>query len=109
MMDAVAACLELQPSAIEMMDYVLLELTAGNLALREATKPIDRRTKALFMVEFSSDEPAEVADKVSRLQRRLEGVNGLITAVPAIDPAVRDPLWNLRRSAMPRSPARWRT
>ncbi|MFO0842544.1 MAG: FAD-linked oxidase C-terminal domain-containing protein [Gemmataceae bacterium] len=100
-MDALAACLELQPSAVEVMDHILLDLTAGNLALRDATKPIDRRAKAIFMVEFSSDDEREVQDKVEKMHRRLRGVNGLVTAVPAIDPAVRDPLWNLRRASMP--------
>src|SRR6185437_16737105 len=45
--------------------------------------------------------PAEVADRVERLRRRLEEAPGLLTAVPALDPALRDPLWNLRRAAMP--------
>ncbi len=100
-MQALAACLELAPSAIEVMDQLLLELTAGNLALREATKPIDPRAKAIFMVEFSSDELAEVEDRVAKLTRRLQGAPGLVTAVPAIDPSIRDPLWNLRRASMP--------
>lgn len=100
-MDALEACLELKPSAVEVMDHILLDLTAGNLALRDATKPIDRRAKAIFMVEFSSEDAREVDDKVALLRRRLQGVNGLVTAVPAIDPAVRDPLWNLRRASMP--------
>lgn len=100
-MDALAACLELGPSAVEVMDHILLDLTAGNLALRDATKPIDRRAKAIFMVEFSSDDAAEVEDKVAKLQRRLQSVAGVVAAVPAIDPAIRDPLWNLRRASMP--------
>lgn len=100
-MAALAACLELRPSAVEVMDHILLDLTAGNLALRDATRPIDRRAKAIFMVEFSSDDAAEVADKVEKLQKRLQGVDGLVTSVPAIDPAIRDPLWNLRRASMP--------
>lgn len=100
-MTSVAACLEAQPSAVELMDHLLLQLTAGNLALREATRPVDPRARALFMVEFSSDSEAEVADRVEKLRRRLAGAPGLITAVPAIDPAIRDPLWNLRLAAMP--------
>jgi FAD/FMN-containing dehydrogenase/Fe-S oxidoreductase len=100
-MSALAACLELRPSAVELMDHYLLELTAGNLSLREAMKPIQGRPKVIFMVEFSSDEPDEVADRVEKLRRRLHGVDGLIAAVPALDPAIRDPLWNLRRAAMP--------
>lgn len=100
-LDALAACLELGPSAVEVMDHILLELTQGNLALRDATRPLDRRARAIFMVEFSSDDEREVIDKVQRLERRLQGVNGLVTAVPALDPSIRDPLWNLRRAAMP--------
>ncbi|HZV05499.1 MAG TPA: FAD-linked oxidase C-terminal domain-containing protein [Gemmataceae bacterium] len=100
-MDALAACLELQPSAVELMDHLLLELTAQNLSLRDTMKAIRGRPKAVLMVEFSSDDPAEVADRVERLQRRLGGANGLTAVVPAIDPSLREPLWNLRRAAMP--------
>jgi len=99
--DALAACLELQPSAVELIDQYLLELTTGNLALRDVTRPIDRRAKALFMVEFSGEELAEVTDRIDRLTRRLQGVDGVVATLPAIDPAIRDPLWNLRRASMP--------
>jgi FAD/FMN-containing dehydrogenase/Fe-S oxidoreductase len=100
-MDAVAACLEMQPSAVELMDHLLLQLTAQNLALRDTMKVIQGQPQAVLMVEFSSDDPAEVADRVERLRRRLQGVNGITAIVPAIDPSLRDPLWNLRRAAMP--------
>ncbi|HTU91218.1 MAG TPA: FAD-binding oxidoreductase, partial [Gemmataceae bacterium] len=100
-MDAVAACLEMQPSAVELMDHLLLQLTAQNLALRDTMKAIQGQPQAVLMVEFSSDDPAEVADRVERLRRRLQGVNGLTAAVPALDPSLRDPLWSLRRAAMP--------
>ena len=42
-----------------------------------------------------------MADRVERLGRRLAGGDGLIAAVPALTPDVRDPLWNLRSGAMP--------
>jgi FAD/FMN-containing dehydrogenase/Fe-S oxidoreductase len=100
-MDAVAACLEARPSAVELMDQMLLDLARGNLALREAMAPLQGRPAALLMVEFAGDDEAEIADRVARLERRLAGVDGLIAAVPALEPAVRDPLWNLRSGAMP--------
>ncbi len=100
-MDAVEACLELQPSAVEVLDQLLLDLTAGNLVHRDTLKLIPTHPKALLMVEFSSDDPLEVSDKIERLQKRLQGVNGVIGLTPALDPAIRDPLWNLRRAAMP--------
>jgi FAD/FMN-containing dehydrogenase/Fe-S oxidoreductase len=100
-MDAVAACLELSPSAVELLDHHLLTLCAGNLSLRDTMKSIQGSPEAVLMVEFSSDESAEVADRVERLRGRLAGVAGVTAAVPAIDPALRDPLWDLRRAAMP--------
>ncbi|HEY2147183.1 MAG TPA: FAD-binding oxidoreductase, partial [Pirellulales bacterium] len=100
-MDAVAACLEFKPSAVEFMDHYLLELTAGNLALRETMKAIHGHPQAILMVEFHGDDEKEVADRVDKLHRRLEGVNGLTASVPALDPSVRDPLWDLRKAGMP--------
>jgi FAD/FMN-containing dehydrogenase/Fe-S oxidoreductase len=100
-MDAVAACLEYKPSAVELMDHYLLELTAGNLALRETMKAIRGRPQAVLMVEFQGDDEKEVADRVEKLGQRLAGVNGLTSSVPALDPSLRDPLWDLRKASMP--------
>jgi FAD/FMN-containing dehydrogenase/Fe-S oxidoreductase len=99
-MDALAACLEFGPSAVELMDRMLLELARSNLSLKDTMAAIEGRPQALLMVEFSG-EKAEVADRVGKLQKRLREVAGLTAAVAALDPSVRDPLWNLRRAAMP--------
>jgi FAD/FMN-containing dehydrogenase/Fe-S oxidoreductase len=99
--DAVAACLEFGPSAVELLDGMLLDLARGNLSLKDTMAAVQGRPAALLMVEFSSNDPAEVADRVARLRQRLGEVPGLTVAVPALDPALRDPLWNLRRAAMP--------
>jgi FAD/FMN-containing dehydrogenase/Fe-S oxidoreductase len=100
-MNALGACLELGPSAVELMDHLLLELTARNLSLRDTMKAIQGHPQAIFMVEFSGDDPAEVADRVEKLRRRLQGAGGLTAAVPALDAAQREPLWDLRRAGMP--------
>src|SRR5262249_22719915 len=42
-----------------------------------------------------------VADRVGRLQRRLREVPGVTALVPALDPALRNPLWSLRSAAVP--------
>jgi hypothetical protein len=100
-LDSLATCLDAKPSAVELMDSMLIELTANNLALRDTTALIEGRPAALFMVEFSGDEPTEVAGRVHDLQRRLAGAPGVTAAVPALDPVPRDRLWNLRSAAMP--------
>lgn len=100
-MDCLALCLEYRPSAVELLDQMLLELAAANLSLRGAMAPITGRPQAMFLVEFSGDEQAEVADRIDRLQEKLHGAPGLIAIVAVQDPAVRAPLWNLRGAAVP--------
>src|SRR5947209_5882651 len=100
-LDSLADCLDAKPSAVELMDSMLIELTAGNLALRDTTALIEGRPAALFMVEFSGDDAGEVAGRVDKLKRRLVGRPGVTAAVPALDPVPRDRLWSLRSAAMP--------
>jgi FAD/FMN-containing dehydrogenase/Fe-S oxidoreductase len=100
-MDALAACLELSPSAVELLDGMLLDLARGNLSLKDTMAAIPGRPDAVLMVEFSGDDRAEIADRVARLERRLRGADGVTAVVAALEPALREPLWNLRRDAMP--------
>ncbi len=100
-LDALAACMELGPSAVELMDRMLIELAAGQRGLRDTMAAVRGRPEALFMVEFSGDDAADVSYRVHELERRLRGVPGLTAVVPALDPAARDPLWNLRSAALP--------
>ena len=53
------------------------------------------------MIEFSGDDLAEVRDRIGRLDRRLQGMPGLVAMLPAIEAAERDPLWGLRNAAVP--------
>src|SRR5262249_32707175 len=100
-MDAVGACLELEPSAIELMDQMLLDLARENLSLKETMSLIEGRPAAVFMVEFSGDDTRQVRRKIERLERRLHVVAGITALVRAIEPGVRQPLWNLRSAGMP--------
>jgi FAD/FMN-containing dehydrogenase/Fe-S oxidoreductase len=100
-LDTLDACLELAPSAVELLDRMLIELASQQRSLKHNMAAIQGLPEALFMVEFASDDAADVSYRVHELERRLRGVPGLIAAVLAIDPAVRDPLWSLRESALP--------
>jgi FAD/FMN-containing dehydrogenase/Fe-S oxidoreductase len=100
-MDTVAACLEFEPSAIELLDRMLLELARGNLALRDTMAMIVGRPAAVFMVEFVGDDAAQVADRIERLGKRLALQPGVTAVVPAVEPAQRESLWNLRTAALP--------
>jgi FAD/FMN-containing dehydrogenase/Fe-S oxidoreductase len=100
-LDALAACLEFHPSAVELLDQMLIERAQENLSLRRHVALVRGKPAALLMVEFSSDEPDEIADRIGKLGRRLGEAAGVTALVPAIDPAQREPIWDLRRAAMP--------
>src|SRR4051812_2913660 len=100
-LDAVAACLEFGPSAVELIDSLLLTLARKQRSLRNTMAAIEGEPEALLMVEFQGDDEAEVRSRVFRLKDRLREVPGLVAAVPAIDPALRDPLWTMRSAAAP--------
>jgi FAD/FMN-containing dehydrogenase/Fe-S oxidoreductase len=100
-MDAVAVFLEFNPSAVELLDQMLLDLARDNLALKDTMAAVQGRPAALLMVEFSSENPSEVADRIARLQRRLDQGNGVTAQVVALDSALRTSLWNMRRAAVP--------
>ena len=100
-LDALQACLELGPSAVELMDRMLIDLARTQRSLKDTMAAVRGRPEALLMVEFSSDDPADVSYRVHELERRLAGAAGLAASVPALDAATRDPLWALRSSAVP--------
>lgn len=100
-LDALQLCLELGPSAVELMDRMLIDLARDQRSLKETMAAVRGRPEALLMVEFSSDDPSDVSYRVHELGRRIAGAAGLVASVPAIDAATRDPLWALRSSAVP--------
>ncbi len=100
-LDALAVCLELGPSAVELMDKMLIDLARTQRSLKDTMAAVRGRPEALLMVEFSSDDAADVSFRVHELQRRLGSAVGLIASVPAIEANLRDPLWSLRSSAVP--------
>jgi FAD/FMN-containing dehydrogenase/Fe-S oxidoreductase len=100
-MDSLATCLEFGPSAVELLDGLLIDLARENLSLRDTMKIIQGRPAALFMIEFSGDDPVEISDKVERLSQKLRGGPGVEGLVPALDKNIREPLWNMRRASMP--------
>lgn len=100
-LDAVAVCLEMGPSAVELIDSLLLTLSRSQRNLQPAMEAIRGNPEAVLMVEFTADDPAEIDDKIARLRQALGSAIGITAVVTATDPALRDPLWNLRSAAVP--------
>src|SRR5438132_6920158 len=100
-MDALAPCLDMQPSAVELMDHRLIALARNNLSLNGTMTGLTGTPQALFMVEFSGDDFGYVTDRIKKLHAKLQGMPGLIACLSAIEARERQPLWNLRNAAVP--------
>jgi FAD/FMN-containing dehydrogenase/Fe-S oxidoreductase len=100
-LDALAMCLEFKPSAVELMDRMLIDLARQQRSLKDSMAAVRGHPEALLMVEFSSDDPSDVSFRTHELQRRLGPAVGLVASVPALGSGLRDPLWALRSSAVP--------
>lgn len=98
---AVAACLEADPSAIELYDWRTLSL------VREAGPPefrgwIAEAAEAVLVVEFEGDDPSAVGRRVRALAGRLDRLGDL--AAPPVEVHRRadgERLVNLRRAVAP--------
>src|SRR5204862_2246442 len=88
-------------SAVELMERMLIDLARNQRSLKDTMAAVRGRPEALLMVEFSSDDAADVSYRVHELQRRLGSAAGLTASVPALVAATRDPLWALRSAAVP--------
>ena len=99
-LEAVGPCLELGPSAVELLDSMLIELASRQAGLKGVMAAVVGKPAALLMVEFQG-EPAEVAAQVERLEAKLRGHAGLTAGVRAVESGQREALWGMRRAAVP--------
>ncbi|MBX7104384.1 MAG: FAD-binding protein [Gemmataceae bacterium] len=100
-LDCVHECLTLSPSAVELLDDLLISLAAANLALKSVTALIEGRPSALLMVEFSGESQKEVDDRVEKCRAMLANRPGLTACVVPSTLTERDKLWAFRSSAVP--------
>ncbi len=100
-LDAVELCLQFQPSAVELLDTLLIQLASKQRALKETMSQIKGNPAALLMVELSSNDEKELNDRLDKLSVRLGTQQGVIAQVRATDEPQREPLWQFRSSAVP--------
>lgn len=100
-LDALATCLEFSPSAVELLDQLVIELAQQNLELRREKRLIVGRPSALLLVELQGEDRREVEDRLRRLVNRLANLPGVLTVLEAKEAAEREPLWNLRTAGLP--------
>ena len=100
-LESVTKILECQPSAVEMLDRNIVELSRTNLKYKKSLEFVDGTPEALLIVEFSADDQVHVADALQLLEQKLRGQPGLERFLPARDAEQREQIWNCRKASAP--------
>lgn len=90
-----------RPSAVELLDKNIVELSRGNLKYRQSLAFVEGAPAALLIVEFSGDTVEVVADGMLFLEQQVAGTPGLEKIIPAKDAAQREAIWNCRKAGAP--------
>ncbi|MFN0051286.1 MAG: FAD-binding and (Fe-S)-binding domain-containing protein [Planctomycetales bacterium] len=100
-LEATPKILECHPSAVELLDRHIVELSRTNLKYRKSLEFVEGTPDALLIVEFSGETALQVQDGLQLLEQKLCGQPGLEKYIPARDAAQREQIWNCRKAGAP--------
>ena len=91
--------LELGPSAVELVDEIVLQLARQSLEYSRRLHFVQGEPKALMVIEFNGDSESEVVSKIDELESRLGGKSQ--TMVRVLDKEEQANVWKVRKAALP--------
>jgi FAD/FMN-containing dehydrogenase/Fe-S oxidoreductase len=92
--------LPFKPSAIELVDDLILNLARGSLELSRQMDFVDGNPGALLLVEFYGESEAELKSKIESLEAALKRENYGYAYVRAFDAAEQTRIWKLRKAGL---------
>ncbi|MHC3439507.1 FAD-binding and (Fe-S)-binding domain-containing protein [Natrialbaceae archaeon A-gly3] len=98
---AVPRALDLEASAVELMDEEVFRLAADSPEYAEYVEPIPEACEAALMLEFDSEVVEDLPEAVEKATEELLEDGAAFEAIPAFTPEKRDRLWKLRKAAIP--------
>jgi len=96
-MEAVPMILESHPTAIEVLDKMLLDLTRDRIEYSRLLTFVRGNPEVILLVEFSGERENEVAEKVRRFQDRLKSQHHREPIVEVSDPQEQANVWFVRK------------
>ncbi|SIQ95021.1 FAD/FMN-containing dehydrogenase [Haladaptatus litoreus] len=99
-MGDVAPILDHEPSAVEVLDDVLISLARDTEEFRDVVEMLPEGTESVLLVEFYAEDDEDGREKVAKLRDDREGKTAL-SAMEAHDKAERARFWKLRKSGLP--------
>ena len=88
------------PSAVELVDHLIIEAALSNLAIRDRCGFLTGSPNALLIVEFHGESDRALAEKANALTEETQRFPGCTDVVQVDDVARQDDVWNLRTAGL---------
>jgi FAD/FMN-containing dehydrogenase/Fe-S oxidoreductase len=96
-MEAVPTILQSKPTAIEVLDKMLLDLTRNKVEYRRLLTFIEGDPAMVLLVEFSGDTEAELDSGIERLKSKLNRLNHQDPIIVVSNPKEQAKVWYVRK------------
>ncbi len=99
-LEAVEHILPHQPSAVELLDEMILQLTKATLEFRRKMTFVEDEPKALLVVEFQGDDEGELLRRSEKLKEDMRARQIGFAWLDAIKPEAQANVWAVRKAGL---------
>jgi FAD/FMN-containing dehydrogenase/Fe-S oxidoreductase len=99
-LEAVNPILACQPTAVELVDKTILDMTKGSLEYSRLRTFIQGDPCAILAVEFYGESEAELVDKLNTLERKMKSIGLGYSFVRCMTTAEQAQVWNIRKAGL---------
>ncbi|HEY5701787.1 MAG TPA: FAD-linked oxidase C-terminal domain-containing protein, partial [Gammaproteobacteria bacterium] len=100
-MDATQHIVELEPTAVELVDRTLMELARDIDLFRPTIEQFVRgKPEAILLTEFAGEDRAQLLEKMKRLNELMADLGFKGAVVEATDPGFQKAIWDVRKAGL---------
>lgn len=99
-MEAVNSILACHPTAVELIDKTILDMTKGSLEYSRLRSFIQDDPAAILAVEFYGESDEELADKLETLERKMKSIGLGYAFVRCMTATEQSQVWNIRKAGL---------
>ena len=97
-LDATQLVLETNPSAVELLDKMVLDLTRGTQEYRRRMTFVEGDPEAVLVVEYAGDDAKELEARLDQAVQKLQRAGLGYAYLKATDPETQDNIWKIRKA-----------
>ena len=99
-LDRLAEIISTGPSAVEMVDKMMLDLAASNPDYARSLSFAEGRPAAVLAAQFYADSAEELAERAEDLARRFRGQPGVLGVRQSLTESGKDDFWKIRKAGV---------